>query len=243
MLNFTKEPRQRFSDLIASVNRNLKESELTDKQISDLCHTSIEFVRRQRKFLTTLKHSETLHIEKDDMSKYNISAEDIRREYIENGKGLTECAKIFGCSIGVIRRKMAKHNIASRTAGRPIIDVSAEDIRREYIENGKTLGECAKIFGCSYGALKAKMIAYGVDTRPPGKAPRKVKETETEARNASPPPKLNGNEQKTRALPKPVQGQKRYWERLILLSICQDKPIEDLIQEALELLFEKHRKR
>ena len=111
-------------------------------------------------------------------------------------------------------------------------EIPQEDLEREYIENKKTINECAEFFGCSPGLILNRMREYNIPTRPRG-GPNRKKAVEKE----------NNKKNEAPIEPHPssvIQEPKRHLERLVLLSAVRDATIQELLEEALELLFEKH---
>ena len=118
------------------------------------------------------------------------------------------------------------------------IQISKDDLYREYVQNKKTVAQCAEFFGCSNGVILNRMQEHGIDARHRGGHPKKLdtgaetngKPTETQALKEQP-------EVSDKRSPK-----RRLLERLILLSSVKEMSIQELLEEALELLFEKYAK-
>ena len=113
-------------------------------------------------------------------------------------------------------------------------EIPRKDLDREYTEHKKTINECAEFFNCSPGLILSRMREYGIAARPRG-GPNRKKAVEGNNNKK--------NETPIELLPAPViQEPKRHLERLILLSAVKKSSIQELLEEALDLLFEKHRR-
>lgn len=118
------------------------------------------------------------------------------------------------------------------------IHISHDDLYREYIENEKTVKECAEFFGCSSGVILSRMKEYGIQARTRGGKPRKETPVLDVPEETPTPPEFS-------ALKEPfeiVNERKRMLERLVLLSVFTELSVQELLEEALELLFEKYGK-
>lgn len=176
------DPDRRFQMLVDDVSCQIQDTGFSDAKIADICYTSTEFVRRQRKFLS--------------LGPY--------KPYKENGMP------------------------AAKT-----IHISQDDLHREYIENEKTIAQCAEFFGCSSGVILSRMKEYGIQARTHGgKYPKPSEVPDTDDLGRTPPPL---------SLEPPEID--RYLERLLLFSAVKGVSIQALIEEALELLFEKYDKK
>lgn len=115
------------------------------------------------------------------------------------------------------------------------IKISKDDLYREYIENEKTIAECAEFFGCSNGPILRNMEKHGIQVRPKG--PQKKSDTKE---IATPGPKASPDVVKALKAHPEAKKQNRFLERLLFLSAVKETSIQELLEEALELLFEKY---
>lgn len=190
--HFDIDPDKRFKTLMNDVSHQIESTDHPDGKIAEICSTSSEFVRRQRKFLSLGPYKEN-----EMAKKIQISYEDLYREYIENKKTIKECAKIFGCSAGAILSRMKEHSIEARTRG---------------------------------GYPKNRDSANG---KPPDTIDTSEEITTSE--------QLQNLDTALKEHPEVVpKKDKRLLERLILLSAVKEASIQELLEEALELLFEKY---
>lgn len=171
------DPDRRFQMLMADVSHQIKHTNDLDAQIAETCGTSSEFVRRQRKFLQLCPSGVrfTKENEMPKLRKYEISKDDLYREYIENEKTIAQCAEFFGCSQGVILNRMEEYGIPARQRG----------------------GDTQK--------KETTLVSTSEEITTPEK-----------------------------------RSPKRLLERLILLSSVKEESIQELLEEALELLFKKY---
>ena len=123
MLDYFTDPNRRFQALINAVSNQISDNpDFSDAKIAEICGTSAEFVRRERKFLSMkfLSFSPTFpkFAEEDAMpNKIDIPRDDLHREYIENRKTIKQCAEIFGCSTGSIGERPREYGIPTRGRG------------------------------------------------------------------------------------------------------------------------------
>ncbi len=120
------------------------------------------------------------------------------------------------------------------------IPISREDLHREYVENEKTLAECAEFFGCSVGVIMNRMEEYEIPTRSRGGFRKKSETTLEEI--TTPDTETELLETKLKEPFEVIEERKRMLERLVLLSIFTEMSIQELLEEALEILFEKYAK-
>lgn len=117
-------------------------------------------------------------------------------------------------------------------------EIAYDDLYREYVENGKTIAQCAEIFGCSKGVILSRMAEYGIQARPRGGNTRSKKTGE----GTNGTPLVVGSEPETlKECIEAVRPKTRHLERLMFLSAVKGVSIQELLEEALELLFEKYR--
>lgn len=186
MLQYYDDPDKRFRALMDNVSSQIKSTNFSDAKIAEICFTSAEFVRRQRKFLS-LRLLYAHLIEDNEMpNKIQIPYDDLYREYVENEKNVEECAEFFGHSRQIILRSMKEHGIQARPRGTR--------------KKGNSVTGDPEIITTSESAKKLKEL--------------------TEAPKISP--------------------KRRPLERLMFLSAIKGDSIQELLEEALELLFEKY---
>ena len=104
----------------------------------------------------------------------NVSTEELRRAFIDEGKTLSEMCKIMGVKSETTASKLLRERgietnrnklLALKTRkGMP------EDQFRDYItleyNSGKSMREIAEEFGVTTGAIRKYLIRYGVQPRP-----------------------------------------------------------------------------
>jgi len=115
------------------------------------------------------------------------------------------------------------------------IEISYEDLYREYIENQKTIAECAEFFGCSSGVVLRNMEEHGIETRPRGSSKKEGVSEDSEEMVTS-----ESEMGESKESLETVKKRERLLERLVLLSAVKEASIQELLEEALELLFERY---
>lgn len=189
----------------------------------------------------------------DPDSRFRALINEVSHQIQHTGLSDWEIAERCGTSAGFVRRQrkflsvMGSLSETQRTF--PFIDkedempnkipISREDLHREYIENEKTLKECAEIFGCSVGVIGERLKEFDIPARPRGGS--RKKETALSVSEGGVGEEVNGKP------PVPdmdslseVKTQDRLLERLMFLSVLKGASIQELLEEALELLFEKY---
>lgn len=144
---------------------------------------------------------------------------------------------------------------------RRTIEIAYDDLYREYVENQNTIEESAEIFDCSPTHIQRKLGTHGIPKRNPGYRTKSKRAGVGENTNGKPPvvdsesittiggtvdPLLLSEEPVTPELKEHSEvvryTKTRHLERLVLLSVVKGDSIQELLEEALELLFEKYRK-
>lgn len=215
------DPNSHFRALIDAVSHQIAHTSLSDWEIADNCHTSTEFVRRQRKFLLLGPYTCSMKGE-DEMAKpriHEISYDDLYREYVENIRTIKECGEFFGCSQTVIHNRMEEYGIPKRrrgnrvqengenTNGTPPDVPDGVEIRTLHPKTKQPTDEEKRIIYAAHGSEET------------ASAPETLTEHPEVAKHPS----------------------TRHLERLVLLSAVKGTSIQGLLEEALELLFEKYR--
>ena len=151
-----------------------------------------------------------------------------------------EIAEICGTSTEFVRRErmfqsrfpfIERDSITELDDMPNKIPIPYDDLHREYIENEKTIEECAEHFGCSMGVILNRMNEYGIPARPRGGSKKKEETSDDSEKMATLEPTEFVHDGSVRSL-----------ERLMFLAAVKEASIQELLEEALELLFEKHRK-
>ncbi|MXV74774.1 hypothetical protein F4Z99_10895 [Candidatus Poribacteria bacterium] len=119
------------------------------------------------------------------------------------------------------------------------IEIPYDDLYREYVEHKKTIAECAEFFGCSSGVVLRNMEEHGIETRPRGASLKKEVPLEDREKIETSEPEI----QVLKEPPEVVKKRERLLERLVLLSAVNEVSIQELLEEALELLFHEYAKK
>jgi transposase len=99
----------------------------------------------------------------------DITDDQIRRLYINQGWSAPEIASHFGCGTSTVYARLERLGVARRPA-RPRSDArpSDEDLRELYATDGLSLRQIAERFNVSAQAAHRWVTAAGIERRPPG---------------------------------------------------------------------------
>jgi len=84
----------------------------------------------------------------------------LERLYLKEGKSSYIIAEILGFSDSTIRSWCKQFGIPLRPPGSKRVDIDEQTLRRLYVEEGKSMPEIAKLYGCAVSTIyfKAKKI-------------------------------------------------------------------------------------
>jgi len=104
------------------------------------------------------------------MKEVHIPEDALRKAYLDDGLSIANCAERFGCSRGAIWNHLKRYGIStrSRQAFSKFQSIPEAPLRKAYIEEKQTLGECAKLFGVSIGTLRKALRYYEIPVRKGG---------------------------------------------------------------------------
>jgi transposase-like protein len=85
------------------------------------------------------------------------------RMYVTEGKTVRAIAKIMDCSREPVRLKCKQFAIPLRPPGNRVLsEIDKSTLRRMYIQEGKTITEIAKIFGCVVSTISQRVKRVGL---------------------------------------------------------------------------------
>lgn len=108
--------------------------------------------------------------------KFHKTSEWLENEYLVNQKSTTEIGLSLGMSAVAINRWLKKYNIPIRNKYDPICrkrmsetailvhtkyHITKDELRREFVENRKTINNLSIMYGCSWDAIRRRLIKYG----------------------------------------------------------------------------------
>lgn len=91
--------------------------------------------------------------------------DELRRRYLDEGQTVSEIARNFGVSERTVARAMDAHAIARRPHGRKRPAIPAEDVLRQYVDEGRTISELAEAIGVGYGTVRRALVRLQVARR------------------------------------------------------------------------------
>lgn len=96
-----------------------------------------------------------------------IPPEDLREQYIENGKSFEECAEYFNCSSSLIENRLHEYDIPTRPAGGEPVEISKSELRELYVEKDLSTVEIADRYNCHNSTISSKLNEQGISTEGP----------------------------------------------------------------------------
>lgn len=95
----------------------------------------------------------------------------LRRLYVDEGKTLAQIAVAYDCVPGAVRQRLLRAGINRRPPGggrRPVLEdgATAAQLRRLYLEEGRSIAEIARILGCTRDKVGRHLDHYGIPRRP-----------------------------------------------------------------------------
>ncbi len=85
------------------------------------------------------------------------------RMYVTEGKTVRAIAKIMDCSREPVRLKCKQFDVPLRPPGNRVLEeIDKAALRRMYIQEGKTITEIAKIFGCVVSTISQRVKRFGL---------------------------------------------------------------------------------
>lgn len=96
-----------------------------------------------------------------------IQPEELRVQYIEEGKSFEECAEYFDCSSSLIEQRLHEYDIPTRPAGSDPVDISESELRELYVDTGLSTVEIAERYGCHNATISSKLKDAGISTEGP----------------------------------------------------------------------------
>lgn len=95
----------------------------------------------------------------------------LRRLYVDEEKTLAQIAVAYDCVPGAVRQRLLRAGINRRPPGggrRPVLEdgATAAQLRRLYLEEGRSIAEIARILGCTRDKVGRHLDHYGIPRRP-----------------------------------------------------------------------------
>jgi len=80
---------------------------------------------------------------------------------------MEECAKSLGVSKSIVHSSLLMHEIPTRPPNSaPIYNISKEWLQENYVDDRKTLEECASMVGCTHHIIATALEKSGISQRP-----------------------------------------------------------------------------
>ena len=96
--------------------------------------------------------------------KERLDKDTLYKLYIKQGKSIHKIAKLFGCSITLVRYRCIKYGIKLRPRWKSI-KIKKSVLQKLYVNEGKSLEKIADMLSCSPITVKARCRQYGIETR------------------------------------------------------------------------------
>ena len=93
-----------------------------------------------------------------------LNKETLEGLYVKEGKSTYEIAKMYGCSITLVRYRCIKYGIKLRPRWKSI-KIKKSVLQKLYVKEGKSLEKIADMLSCSPLTVKARCRQYGIKTR------------------------------------------------------------------------------
>lgn len=102
------------------------------------------------------------------------SADILRHLHHEEELTLKEMGERLDRSHGTIRHWMVKHGIPRKDPNRKRLDIPEDKLRELYIDEQKSMGECAEHFDTTLPTIRSRLDEYGIEQRDSKKSQRIV---------------------------------------------------------------------
>ncbi len=96
--------------------------------------------------------------------KEGLNKETLERLYIKQGKSTYKIAKMYGCSITLVRYRCIKYGIKLRPR-RERVKIKKSVLQKLYVKEGKSLEKIADMLSCSTPTVRARCRQYGIRIR------------------------------------------------------------------------------
>ena len=93
--------------------------------------------------------------------KEGLNKERLEKLYIKQGKSTYKIAKMYGCSITLVRYRCIKYGIKLRPR-RESIKIKESVFHKLYVKEGKSLDEIAERFSCHLETVRRKCKQYDI---------------------------------------------------------------------------------
>ena len=94
-----------------------------------------------------------------------LPAEELRRLYVEEKRSAAKIAKIYGCNIKTILKRLRQIGVKIRSRGTVPLELPEEELVRLYTEEKLGSSEIAKRFGVSYPTILRRLEKRGIERR------------------------------------------------------------------------------
>jgi len=96
--------------------------------------------------------------------KEGLDKDTLYKLYIKQGKSTYGIAKMYGCSIALVRYRCIKYGIKLRPRWKSI-KIKKSVLQKLYVKEGKSLEKIADMLSCSPITVRARCRQYGIKTR------------------------------------------------------------------------------
>ena len=94
-----------------------------------------------------------------------LNKETLEGLYVKEGKSTYEIAKMYGCSITLVRYRCIKYGIKLRPRWKSGIKIKKSVLQKLYVKEGKSPEKIAGMLSCSPITVRARCRQYGIKTR------------------------------------------------------------------------------
>jgi len=145
--------------------REYSQKRKSPQQISKEIGCSHEVIRRRlKKYYIHIRTNSEAH------KKYNfVTKTYLIQEYNRRKKSERQIANQIGCNVCTIHNRLKEYNIPRRAIHgvRLKCSITKKFLIREYSKNKKSIAQIAKELGCSYMAIRDRLIKYSILIRTP----------------------------------------------------------------------------
>jgi len=180
-----------------------------------------------------------LHYMTDPKKRFQTLMDNVSRQIQSSDDSDAKIAQTCYTSTEFVRRQrkfLALGPYSTEVEMPQKIQIPYDDLYREYVENEKNVEECAEFFGHSRQVILRSMKEHGIQARPRG--------TRKKGNSVTGNPEIITTSESAKKLKElteaPKVPPKRLLERLLFLSAIKGDSIQELLEEGLELLFEKY---
>lgn len=99
--------------------------------------------------------------------QFKISDEEMKRLYEEELLSIMKIGEIAGCSKSTVSRRLSDQGVDVNFRALYTLNITKEEMKRLYVEEGKSVYEIAEIAGCNYPNISLHLKEMGVEKRPP----------------------------------------------------------------------------